>query len=234
MHRWHPRLLLVTFASAFAALLILQSGFTAGVTPQTTPTVSATATTTTPTPHLELAVESPTTPVGSLITLHITYVNLGLPYTTITVDPPTLAQFDPPLPQPCKYDQDPTGCTVITFRALAPGTVTFRASATGEIFDPGCSCYRFSGGSDNGPATVMITPMTATTTATATMTPSATATSTPSGQGVYLPLILNSDQPTTTTTTLTATATPYVPPTLTPTAPPIGTSPVRPIATAGH
>ena len=101
----------------------------------------------TPTPHLELAVDPPTVQVGAKITLRIRYVNVGMPHTNITVDPPGLVHFDPPLDQPCKWGQDPTNCTLITFHANAPGTVTFRAEATGEIFDDGCSCWHWGHGS---------------------------------------------------------------------------------------
>ncbi len=112
--------------------------------------------TTTITPHLELSIAPAAVAVGAIMTLHVTYVNLGLPYTTVKVDPPTLVQFEPPLTMPCKYDQHPTHCTDITLRAIAPGDVTFEASATGEIYDDQCSCWRWSGGSSIAPARAII------------------------------------------------------------------------------
>ncbi|NTV99775.1 MAG: hypothetical protein HGA19_00550 [Oscillochloris sp.] len=107
-------------------------------------------------PHLELTVEPATVNVGDLVTVRIAYVNLGLPYTTITWEPLALAAFDPPRTMSCKYGEDASGCTVIILRAIAPGTLNIHATATGEIYDDSCACWRWSGGSDNGPAIVTI------------------------------------------------------------------------------
>ncbi len=107
-------------------------------------------------PHLELSVTSATARVGDRITLHITYVNLGLPYTTVRWDPLGLVAFDPPRTMPCTYREDTSGCTAITLRAQAPGMLTIHAGATGEIWDDTCACGYMSGGSDDGPATVRI------------------------------------------------------------------------------
>ncbi|NTU82146.1 MAG: hypothetical protein HGA45_22675 [Chloroflexales bacterium] len=107
-------------------------------------------------PHLELTVEPAIVAVGERVTVRITYVNLGLPYTTLTWDPPALAAFDPPRTMPCKYGEDASGCREITLRVQAPGTLSIHASATGEIFDDTCACWRWSGGSDYGPAIIAV------------------------------------------------------------------------------
>ncbi|NTV64508.1 MAG: hypothetical protein HGA65_13355 [Oscillochloris sp.] len=107
-------------------------------------------------PHLELSVTPVTARVGDQITLHVAYVNLGLPYTTVIWDPPGVAAFDPPRTMPCKYSEDTSGCTVITLRAQAPGRLTIHAGATGEIWDDTCACWYMSGGSDSEPATVFV------------------------------------------------------------------------------
>jgi hypothetical protein len=107
--------------------------------------------------YLELSVEPPISHTGTLITLHITYHNIGMPYTTIQVDPPGLVAFEPPLEMPCKYFEHPTGCTAIALRTVAAGMVTIRAGATGEVYDETCNCWYWSGGTDNGPARLVIT-----------------------------------------------------------------------------
>jgi len=106
--------------------------------------------------YLGLSVEPPIVVTETLVTLHITYHNIGLPYTTIQVNPPNLAAFEPPLSMPCKYDQHPNGCTMITLRTQAIGVVQFTASATGEVYDETCRCWYWSGASDNGPASLII------------------------------------------------------------------------------
>ena len=93
---------------------------------------------------------------GTLVTLHIAYHNIGLPYTNIQINPPGLVAFEPPLSMPCKYDQHPNGCAEITLRTLATGVVQFSANATGEVYDETCRCWYWSGASDNGPATLII------------------------------------------------------------------------------
>jgi hypothetical protein len=95
--------------------------------------------------------------VGAAFTLVISYHNLGLPYTTINVTPTQRAVSDPPLLSPCKYDQHPSRCEVIGFRARHPGVVTITASATGEAYSEECSCWYWTGAGDIGPAVVTIT-----------------------------------------------------------------------------
>ncbi len=106
--------------------------------------------------YLELSVEPPIVLTDTLITLSITYHNIGFPYTTIQVNPPNLAAFEPPMSMPCKYDQHPNGCTAISLRTQAIGVVQFTASATGEVYDETCHCWYWSGASDNGPARLII------------------------------------------------------------------------------
>lgn len=111
---------------------------------------------TSPPPYLELSVRPPIETAGALVTLHIAYHNIGLPYTYISISPTGLITFEPPLTMPCRYDQHPNGCTAITLQALAPGVATFRAGATGEVYYEGCRCWVWSGAGDNGPASVII------------------------------------------------------------------------------
>lgn len=101
-------------------------------------------------PYLELALDSPIVTTDTLITLYVSYHNLGLPYTSIVITPPNLVEFEPFLSMPCN------GCTAITLRALAPGVVTFRANATGEVYDETCNCWYWGSAADNGPATLII------------------------------------------------------------------------------
>ena len=110
----------------------------------------------TPISYLELSVEPPIVIPGELITLHIVYHNIGLPYTRISINPSNIVIYEPPLDMPCKYDQHPNGCTAITLRTLTTGVVTFSAWANGEVFDPDCQCWIFDDAYDNGPATAAI------------------------------------------------------------------------------
>lgn len=107
--------------------------------------------------YLELSVEPAQSRAGGPITLNISYHNVGLPYTTISIDQPDLVEFDPPLSMPCKFHEHPNGCQAITFRTLAPGEVQFNASAHGEIWSEGCQCWFFTTVTDNGPAKAVIT-----------------------------------------------------------------------------
>lgn len=109
-----------------------------------------------PAAHLELSVEPTIAFPGTLITLHIAYVQIGMPYTGITVDPPGLVAFEPPLNMPCKYNEHPNHCTAITFRTQATGVVQFNAGATGEVWDEACRCFCMSTALDDGPATLVI------------------------------------------------------------------------------
>ncbi len=107
-------------------------------------------------PYLELSITPPVAIPGSLVTLHITYHNIGEQWTDIVIDPSASVAYDPELSMPCKYNEHPNGCTSITFRALVKGAVTFHASAYGEIFDPGCNCFYWSSASDISPAILYI------------------------------------------------------------------------------
>ena len=60
----------------------------------------------------------------------------------------------PPITMPCKFDQDPNRCQVITFRTLAPGEVEFTVSAHDEVWDENC-CWGTA--SDTGPEVAVIT-----------------------------------------------------------------------------
>lgn len=117
---------------------------------------SATPPSTTPPPSLHLSVDRGGLAVGELLTLTVTYTNLGLQHTTITISPTGVLAFDPPVTMPCKYDQHPSQCTSFTLRAAQAGAATIRASATGEIYDDACSCWRFSGAADDRPAIVVV------------------------------------------------------------------------------
>ncbi|XSG73302.1 hypothetical protein ACP8Y2_14040 [Herpetosiphon llansteffanensis] len=91
-------------------------------TPTSTPIVS------------ELILSAPSlVNVGEAFSLTIQYVNIGLPYTGITLNPTGKLQFDPPLPMPCQYSQHPTQCRTIGLRAVAAGTIEIDAGATGEV-----------------------------------------------------------------------------------------------------
>lgn len=107
--------------------------------------------------YLELSVDPAQSRAGSLITLNIIYHNIGLPYTTISIDQPDLVEYDPPLTMPCKFHEHPNGCRAITYRTLAPGEVKFSTSAHGEIWSDQCQCWFFSTVTDNGPAVAKIT-----------------------------------------------------------------------------
>ena len=107
--------------------------------------------------YLVLSVDPAQSRAGSLITLNISYINIGLPHTTISIDPPDLVEFYPLLTMPCKFHEHPSGCREITFRTLAPGEVQFNASAHGEIWSDQCQCWFFTTVTDNGPAIAKIT-----------------------------------------------------------------------------
>ncbi len=109
-----------------------------------------------PAAHLELSVQPTTALPGELVTLYIVYVQIGEPYTGISIEPPGLVEFEPPLSMPCKYSEHPTHCTSITLRTQAAGVVQFHAGATGEIWGEDCQCWCMSGAVDNGPATLVI------------------------------------------------------------------------------
>ncbi len=112
------------------------------------------------TPHLELVVEPASVPVGERVTLQIGYVGVGLVHTTITISPTGSLVFDPPLEMPCRYDEHPNGCTSITLRARQVGTVTINATASGEIYNPGCTCFHFTLVTSSNPAQFSIRPAT--------------------------------------------------------------------------
>lgn len=136
---------------AFACLLLLMLLFSA-VPNSALPANSAAATT----PHLTLSVTPPLVFVGGIVTLNIAYVGVGLYQTTVMISPESALRFDPPRTMPCYYYEQPGQCKTMTLRALEPAQVTIRASAYGEVFDPVCRCWAFSGVYDDGPAKVQI------------------------------------------------------------------------------
>ncbi|XSG73301.1 hypothetical protein ACP8Y2_14035 [Herpetosiphon llansteffanensis] len=93
--------------------------------------------------------------VGDAFSLTIEYVNIGAPYTGITLSPTGTVQFDPPLTMPCKFNEHPTQCRTIGLRAIAPGTIEIDAGATGEVFVPGVGWYWGSAQARN-PITVRV------------------------------------------------------------------------------
>ncbi len=107
--------------------------------------------------YLELYMDPPFATAGSLVTLHITYHNIGEPYAYINITPPELVAFDPPFTGPCKYGEYPNGCRSITMRALANGVATISVGATGEVWDPDCHCWYWGGGTSLEPARLVIT-----------------------------------------------------------------------------
>ncbi|ABX05353.1 hypothetical protein Haur_2715 [Herpetosiphon aurantiacus DSM 785] len=162
----------------------------------------------TPTPlRSELILSGPTeVQVGQLFTITIQYVNIGLPYTTITMSPNNLAQFDPPMTMPCKYNEHPTGCQSITLRATTGGMLEIFASATGEVPIAGGG-WAWGSAQARNPiwidvidpnATATPTPMPtcvpATRTPTSTMLP--TYTPTPAGQATATPTPTKTRTPT--------------------------------------
>lgn len=153
---WLPRLrrVVAILSAVVAGFILIQGTASSSQTPvdehqdtqQATPQSS----------YLELSVEPPVAFAGTLVTLTITYHNLGMPYTVINIDPPGLVAFDPPLSMPCKYYEHPTGCRVLPLQTLSSGVVQITAGATGEVYDEACHCFRWGGGTDNGPAVLTI------------------------------------------------------------------------------
>lgn len=144
--------------------------------PTTTPTASATPTQAAPQPKLILSAPSQVT-LGQVFTLTIQYVNIGLQYTTVTSSPAGLVQLDPPLSMPCKYNQHPTQCKNITFKATALGTVQLNASATGEVPIPSGG-WTWGSALAQNPVSVTIVNSTPTNTPTPSPTPSPSPTPT--------------------------------------------------------
>jgi hypothetical protein len=104
------------------------------------------------TPYLELSIQPSMAKVGDLLTLQITVHNIGMPWMYISISPCENVAYDPPISETCRIPEALPGQTTITYRALKTGVVTFHAYASGEIFDDGCQCLVWFGGSDNGPA----------------------------------------------------------------------------------
>lgn len=131
---------------------------TATAMPTATPTASPTSVCTPPPPSLVLSVVPDRARVGDVVTLKISYRNIGLPYTTVFTAPEGLVTPAPPLAMPCKYGEHPTGCQSITYRAEAPGIVTFRASATGEIrvCSNGMPAWTWGGAQEEQPVEIQI------------------------------------------------------------------------------
>jgi endo-1,4-beta-xylanase len=109
-----------------------------------------------PEAHLELSMQPTTALTDTIVTLNISYVHIGLPYTYISIFPEGLVTYEPPLTVPCKYSEHPSHCTAITFRTQATGVVQFHAGATGELWDEVCHCWCMGSAQDDGPATLVI------------------------------------------------------------------------------
>ncbi len=137
-------------------LAILLAGFTCASVDYHRPHQLSSPTCYDPDAYLVLSVEPSYALPDTLVTLHIAYHRIGMPYTFVLIDQPDLVVFDPPMTMPCKYGEDFTGCKAITFRTQSTGVVHFTASAEGEIFGQDCHCWCFTGVQDNGPATLVI------------------------------------------------------------------------------
>jgi hypothetical protein len=107
-------------------------------------------------PYLELSVTPSVVAPGGLVTLYITYHNIGIPFLYLNISPCENVAFDPLISDPCDNTAHLEGPSEITFRALKTGVVTFHAGATGEIFDEACHCWVMSVAGDNGPAILHI------------------------------------------------------------------------------
>ncbi|KPL88916.1 hypothetical protein [Herpetosiphon geysericola] len=130
--------------------------------PSGTPTITATADPCFVQPELILSGPSQVV-VGQVFTLSIQYINLGMPYASIGFNNSSLAQFDPALTMPCKYNEHPTGCSAITIRATNVGTLIINATATGESYNHG---WYWGWGSARAPLVVTISDPNATPTVT--------------------------------------------------------------------
>jgi hypothetical protein len=95
-------------------------------------------------PRVEMSIQPVIANRGELVTLSIRYVNLGVPYTYLAMNPPDLMAFEPPVTMPCKYRGNLSDCTTFTLRALATGEVSIGADVEGEIFDYSCHCWRYT------------------------------------------------------------------------------------------
>lgn len=98
--------------------------------------------------YLELSVTPAEIGVGDILTLHISYHNIGLPSTYIFITPTNVVTYEPPFIESCPPGET---CTAVTFRTLAPGAVRFDAYAYGEI-----CCWRWAGANALEPVTVFI------------------------------------------------------------------------------
>jgi hypothetical protein len=87
--------------------------------------------------HLTIGTDAPFVFVGDLVALHIRYVNIAIPLTTVTVSPTDRLAFEPAIQMPC------AGCRELTLRALAPGAVRIDARTYGEVYYPPCGCPHF-------------------------------------------------------------------------------------------
>jgi hypothetical protein len=103
-----------------------------------------------PAHYVQLSVTPAIVTPGELVTLHITYHNVGLPLTYISIIPPENLAYEPEIAIPCY------GCSDVTLRALTTGLVRIYATASGEIFDEGCHCWVFTMVPDNGPAVLHV------------------------------------------------------------------------------
>jgi hypothetical protein len=106
--------------------------------------------------YLELSIQPSIATVGDLLTLYVTYHNIGEPLLYPNISPCENVAYEPLIADPCDNLAHLFGYSEITFRALNSGVVTFHAGATGEVWDDSCQCWVWGGGSDNGPAIVTI------------------------------------------------------------------------------
>lgn len=107
-------------------------------------------------PYLELSITPSLANVGTLVTLQITYHNIGEPYLYLSIVPAENVEYAAEVPGNCDYSVRSNACSISILRTLKTGVVTFRASATGEILDEGCQCWVWSVAFDNGPAILHI------------------------------------------------------------------------------
>jgi hypothetical protein len=89
-------------------------------------------------PRLNLSVDPRRPAAGHRFTLHIEYLELGLPLTYLILAPEGRAVFDPPLEespgseQRCLSTAHPTGCRALGLRALEAGELRIYVRASGE------------------------------------------------------------------------------------------------------
>lgn len=104
-----------------------------------------------PQPHVILKVRPPIVTPGALVTLSISYYEMGSPpYPSFELSPTGVITFEPPSPGLCEW------CPEVVFRALAPGVVTPSVSASTEIYDEICQCLYWVVAEVRRPATIIV------------------------------------------------------------------------------